>query len=128
MDTKVKDALDHVRASAQDLHRSISDAAAKRGGAVKADLEAVGEKAKAVTVSVKSAMSAQNETTKKDLKEAITYLEAAQKHTLESLKSTGSAYQAGVRKALADARAAAQKISEGVAAKRSATSAQSPRQ
>ncbi len=40
-DIKVKDAPDHVRAGAQELDGAISDAAAKGGGAVKADLEAV---------------------------------------------------------------------------------------
>jgi hypothetical protein len=40
MDTNVKDALDKVRASTQELHRAISDTVAKRGGATKADLEA----------------------------------------------------------------------------------------
>ncbi len=42
-DTKVKDALDHIRESAQELHGAISDATAKRGGALKADIEAVND-------------------------------------------------------------------------------------
>src|SRR5215471_16746663 len=33
MDNKVKDALDQARAASQELHRAISDAAAKRSGA-----------------------------------------------------------------------------------------------
>ena len=55
-DNKVDDALDHIRAAAQELHGAISDAAAKRGGAVKADLEAASSKAKALTESVKDAI------------------------------------------------------------------------
>ena len=51
LDPKVKDALDHVRTAAQELHGAMSDAAAKRAGATKADLEAFAQKAKAVTES-----------------------------------------------------------------------------
>ena len=36
--------LDQVRAAAQQLHGAISDLAAKRGSAMKADLEAVGRR------------------------------------------------------------------------------------
>ena len=122
VDTKVKDALDHVRASAQELHAAISDAAAKRGGAIKSDLEAVGQKAKAVEESVNGSIGAQNEATKKHLKEAVTYLEGVQKYVAEGLKSTGHEFENSVRQTLADARAAAQQVSEGVAAKRSAAS------
>ena len=52
----------------------------------------------------------------------MTHLEATQKHVAESLKSSGQSFQTSVQKALADARASAQKISEAVAAKRSAAS------
>jgi hypothetical protein len=124
MDIKVKDALDHVRAAAQELHVAISDAAAKRGGAVKADLEAVSQKAKAVTESVKSSITGQNDAAKKHLADAVTHLEATQKHVAESLKSSGQAFQTSVAKVLADARASVQKVSEAVAAKRSAASMQ----
>jgi len=120
VDTKVKDALNHVRASAQELHGAISDAAAKHGGALKADLESIPQKAKALTESIKGSVGGQNEATKKHLKEATTYLEALQKHAAEGLKSTGKAFQTSVRKTLADARASVQHVSEAVAAKRSA--------
>ena len=124
METNVKDALDHVRAATQELHGAISDAVAKRGGATKADLEAFGQKAKAVTESAKGSISTQQEAAKKYLTEAVTHLEATQKHVDESLKSSGQAFQTSVQKALADARASAQKVSEAVAAKRSALSKQ----
>ena len=124
METKVKESLDHVRASAQELHGAISDAAAKRGGAVKADLEAIPLKAKALNESIKGCIGGQSEATKKSLKEALTYLESVQKHLAESLKSTGKAFQTSVRQAQADARASVQKVSEAVAAKRSAESTQ----
>lgn len=123
-DAKVKDALDHVRASAQELHGAISDATAKRGGALKTDLEAASQKAKAVTDSLKSSIGAQTEATKKELKDAVTYLEGVQKHAAEGVKSSGHAFQAAVRQTLADARASVQKVSDAVAARRSAESAQ----
>src|SRR5208337_4198715 len=56
-DTKVKDALDHVRTDTQELFRAISDSVARRGGATKADLETFAQKAKAVTESVKGSMT-----------------------------------------------------------------------
>ena len=124
---KVKDALDHVRAKAQELHGAISDAAAKRGGAIKADLESVPQKAKAAMESIKATMGTQNEDVKKNLAGAVTHLEATQKHAAESLKSSGQAFQTSVAKAVADARASVQKISEAVAAKRSAQSTKSPK-
>ncbi len=120
--TKVKDALDHVREAAQELHGTISDAAAKRGGAVKADLEDASKKAKAATEAAKGAIGAQQEATKKHLTEAVTNLEAAQKHAAEGLKSSGQAFQTSIKQVVADARASVQKISEAIAAKRSAQS------
>ena len=97
IDIKIKDALDNVRAAAQELHVAISDAAAKRGGATKADLEAFAQKAKAVTDSVKASIGAQNDATKKHLAEAVTALEATQKHAAEGLKSSGQAFQTSIK-------------------------------
>jgi hypothetical protein len=124
IETNVKDALDPVRAATQELHGAISDAVAKRGGATKADLEVFAQKAKAVTESAKGSISTQHDAAKKPLAEAVTHLEATQKQVAESLKSSGQAFQTSVQKALADARASAQKVSEAVAAKRSALSKQ----
>jgi len=122
VDKKAKDALDQIRKGEQELHKALSDAAAKRGGATKADLEAIPEKAKAVAESIKGAVGAQNEAAKKHLKEAASYLEGMQKHAAEGLKRDGDAFQISVRKSLADARASIQRVSEAVAAKRSAQS------
>ena len=118
--SKTKDALDNVRAAAQELHGAISDAAAKRGGAAKADLEAVSQKAKAATEFVKAAIGAQQQATKKHLEEAVTHLDAMQKHAAEGLKSSGQVFDTSIRKAVADARASVQKVSEAIAAARSA--------
>ena len=126
-DTQVKDAVDKARAAAQELHRAISDAAAKRGGAAKADLEAVPQKAKAAIESIKGSVAVQNDVAKKRLAEAVTYLEATGKHAADGVKSSGKEFQTAVRQTLADARAAAQKVSEAVAAKRTVESTQSAR-
>ena len=124
-DTQVKDAVDQVRSATQQLHKAISDAAAKRGGAAKADLQAVPQMAKAAIDSIKGSMPAQNEVAKKRLAEAVTYLEATGKHAADGGKSSGKELQTAVRQTIADARAAAQKVSEAVAAKRTAESIQS---
>ena len=126
-DTQVKDAVDHVRSATQQLHKAISDAAAKRGGAVKADLQAVPQMAKAAADSIKGSMAAQNDAAKKRLAEAITYLDATGKHAADGVKSSGKEFQTAVRQTIADARAAAQKVSEAVAAKRTVESTQSAR-
>lgn len=124
METNIKDALDHVRAATQELHGALSDAVAKRGGATKADVEALAQKAKVAVESAKGSITTQNEAAKKLLAEVVTHLEAMQKHVAESLKTSGQAFQTAVQKALADARASAQKASEAVAAIRSATTKQ----
>ena len=123
-DTQVKDAVDKARAAAQELHKAISDAAARRGGAAKADLEAVPPKARAAIDSIKGSMAKQNGAAKKQLSEAVTYLEATGKDAAEGAKTSGKEFQTSVRQTIADARAAVQKVSEAVAAKRTAESPQ----
>jgi hypothetical protein len=122
VDPKVKSAIDNVRAAAQQLHGAISDAMTKRGGATKADLEAFGQKLKSVTDSAKATVNNQNATVKKNMSDAVAQLEATQKRVNDGLKASGAKVQTSVRQALADARASVQKISEAVAAQRSATS------
>jgi hypothetical protein len=120
MNTNANTDLTQIRAAAQQLHAVISDAAAKRGGIVKADLEAAGQKAKSVADSIKASIGAQNDAVKKQLAEAVSGLQAVQKHAGEALKSSGEAFEKSIRQTLADARVSVQKISEAVAAKRSA--------
>jgi len=120
--TKDPDPLARVRVAAQELHGALSDAAAKRGEAMKSDLQAIPAKAKAVAASLKESLGVQGEATKKHLEEAAKYLETTEKHVAHSLKATGHAFDTSVRQAVADARAAAQKISEAVAAKRTVES------
>jgi len=117
-ETHVKDAVDHARAAAQELHKAISDAAAKRGGAAKADLEAVPMKAKAAIDSIKSSVATQNAAAKQHLTDAVAFLEATRTHATEGVKTSGKEFQTAVRQTIADARAAVQQVSEAVAAKR----------
>jgi hypothetical protein len=126
-DTEIKDAIDQVRSATQQLHKAISDAGAKRGGAVTADLQAVPQMAKAAVDSIRGSMAAQNEAARKRLAEAVTYLEATGKHAAEGVRSSGKEFQTAVRQTIADARAAAQKVSEAVAATRTEGSTQSAR-
>jgi hypothetical protein len=67
-----KNSLATVRAAAQKLHGAITDATAKRGEAMKADLLAIPHKAKAVAESVKESLGAQGAASKKHLTAAST--------------------------------------------------------
>jgi gas vesicle protein len=116
------ESLIHVRAAAQALHGAISDAATKRGAALKAELHLLPEKARAVTDSIKESFDAETEATKRHLTQATTYVEATKKHVAEALKSSGHELETAVRRAVRDARAAAQNVSEAVSAKRSTAS------
>jgi len=69
-------------------------------------------------------MAVQNQAAKKQLSDAVTYLEAARKHAADGVKTSGKEFQTSVRQTIADARAAVQKVSEAVAAKRTADSTQ----
>jgi len=120
-DPEVRDAVDQVRSATLRLHKAISDAAAKRGGAVKADLQAVPQMVKAAVDSIRGSMAAQNEAARKHLAEAVTYLEATGKHAADGVRSSGKEFQTAVRQTIADARAAAQKVSEAVVANRTAS-------
>jgi hypothetical protein len=119
-DPRIKTAIDHVRSAAQELHGAISDAMTKRGGATKADLEAFQQKVKTVTDSAKSTLNTQNAAVKKHMSDAVAQLEATQKRVNDGLKASGDKFQTSARQAVADARASVQKISEAVAAQRSA--------
>ena len=113
-----KDALDHARAAAQELHGALSDAAAKRGGAIKADIEALPVKAEALATSIRTSVDAQNAATSKSLSLAVTYLGATGAHIAEALKGSGQAAANSIQRAIADARSSVQTITEAVAAKR----------
>jgi len=72
-------------------------------------------------------MAAQNDVAKKRLAEAVTSLEAAGKHAADGAQASGKQFQTAVRQTIADARAAAQKASEAVAATRTVATAPSAR-
>ena len=122
-EAKVKDAIDNLRSAAQDLHKQITDAAARKSGATKADLAALTEKAKSLAKSVRASIDTQQGNVAGHLTDAITHLEATQANLSDSLKATGAGFDASVKKVLVEARASAQELSEAVAEKRAANSA-----
>jgi exonuclease VII small subunit len=122
-EAKVKDAIEHLRSATQDLHKSISDAAAKRSGVTKADVAALAEKTKSVVRSAKATIDTQKGNVAKHLTDAVKHLEATQANLSDSLKAAGTTLDTSVKKGLMEARASAQKISEAVAEKRAANSA-----
>jgi hypothetical protein len=120
--TKATDPLSKARAAAQDLHATLSDAASRRGGAAKAELEAVQTKTRTLIDSLKTAVSTQEEAARKHINEAVVNLESTRKHAVEGAKSFGESFQGSVRKALAEAKASAQNLSEALAEERAANS------
>ncbi len=119
---KVKDALCHARAAAQELHDALSDAVVKHGEVIRSDLEALPVKARAIADSIGSSLDAQATATKQTVGEAVTYLQATAGHAAQALNNSGHEAEHSFRHAILDARASVQKISEAVAAKRSAAS------
>jgi hypothetical protein len=117
---QVRDALDHARASAQELHGALTDAVTRHGGVIRDELAALPMKARAIADSLGHSLETQNVVTKQSIDEAVTYLDATQTHIAEALKSSGQAAESLIQRAIVDARESVQKISEAVAARRSA--------
>ena len=123
----LKQALDEARAAAQDLHGALSDAVARRGGAIKADLEPIPLQATAIAEQLQHALGAPGKVDNAAFDRAIAHLEATSAHVAKALKSSGKVAETAVRHALADARTSVQSLSEAVAVNRSATSQTSPK-
>jgi fructose-specific phosphotransferase system component IIB len=118
-DLHVKDALDRARVSAQELHRALTDAAARHGGALKADLDALPGQARTLEHTVRHSLEAQNAITRHYIDQAATYLHATHMRIDEALKSSGAAAEGLIQSAISDARESLQNISEAIAARRS---------
>lgn len=112
--------LDSIRATAQGLHSAISDAAVEHGAARMDRLLAAAPSPALIIAALRPVIGEQPETAKTQLTEVIALLEGAEAQIDTCLKSTGQAFHTAVRQALADSRSAVQKISEVVAAARSA--------
>ena len=119
-EAKVKDAIDNLRSAAQDLHKQITDAAAKKSSATRADIAALTEKAGSLVKSAKASIDTQQGNVAKHLTDAVEHLEATQANLSDSLKATGTALDTSVKKVLAEARASVEELSEAVAEKRAA--------
>src|SRR5207302_615078 len=94
--TEVKDAIDHLRSSAQELHKAISDAAAKRSGATKADLATLTEKAKTVAQSAKASVKAEQGKVAKQLTDAVQALWQLDDGADITLHGTGVVHRDGL--------------------------------
>ena len=123
--TKVRDALDHARSAAQELHGALSDAVAMHSEAIKGNLEALPLKANTIADSIENSLDAQAATTKQAIREAVGYLKATAKYAAQALNSSGHEAERSIQRAIIDARASVQKISEAVAAKRTVESTKS---
>lgn len=119
----VKDALDHARDAAQELHGALTDAVTQRGGALKGHIEALSARARALGESVALSLENQGAQSKHAVAEAIGYLEATGTHLTEALENTGDTAEGLLQHAIADLRTALQKLSEAIAARRSAAHA-----
>ena len=118
------ESFDRIRAAAQELHGAISDAAVKHGQAVKDHLESIPRRAASLIASVKAVVDVRTDITKKHLNELVQDLEATEQHVGESLKSDGQAFHTALRQALDNSRSAVTKITDIVAARRSAVAKQ----
>jgi ElaB/YqjD/DUF883 family membrane-anchored ribosome-binding protein len=118
--SKPTDPLDGIRSAVQQLNGAISDALAIRGEKATEEMHAISQKTKAVVSSLQDSFAGQGEAIKTLLGEAKTFAESTEKQIAAGLKSTGREAETSFRQALGNARAAAQKISEAVATKRTA--------
>jgi hypothetical protein len=123
---RVRDALDHARVAAQELHAALTDAAAQHGAVVKDDLAALPAKTRAIADSLGHSLEIQNVFARQAIGEAVTYLDATQTHIAAALKSSGLVAEGLIRSAILDARDSVQKISEAVAARRAGAAAPRP--
>lgn len=121
------EALQDVRVATQELHQAISQTLSRRASATRDDVQRVVDKGKQATQSARTAMGARHdaaqEAVNQRLSEALGKIESANKRAAEGLGNTGEALHASLNKALVDARASAQSVSEAIAAKRSALAA-----
>ena len=115
-----KDALDKARGDAQSLHRKIARNTTKRHAEIRAEAHVVGAQAQELGRAVKELFDAQSSDARGHLKDALTALEAANKEITSIAQAGDADAKARNRAALAQVRAATQKLSEAVAAKRAA--------
>ena len=113
---RLNDALDHARTSAQELLGALSDAAARQGGAIMADLEALPPRAKAIADAIAHSFDQQSMATQHAVGEARTALEATATQAGLAFKSSGQAAEIAMQQAIAEARASVQKLGDAIAA------------
>jgi hypothetical protein len=125
-EVRVRDALDHARMAAQDLHAALTDAVVRHGGAVRADFEALPIRARAIADQVGQSLDTQNAVARQALGEAAIFLDATHANIAEALRTSGQATEHLIRQAISDARQAVGKISEAVAVRRAHSTPPAP--
>ena len=122
-DKRVRDSLDQVRSSAQELYGAISDTLAKRSSATSADVLKLADKAQQSAEQARSAARQRYDAAEPEIQQrlsaAAARLDNAQSHAAESLTKSGKDLRNSLSKALGEARASALHVSEAIAAKRS---------
>jgi hypothetical protein len=117
--TKIKDALDHARSEAQELHKQVEANTARDHAALKADLVKAGAKAQQLANSLKSAVDGQRSDAAQHIKDATKQLEDAAKHTHDVADASASQLKDHNKALLSKIHSAAQSLSHAVASTRS---------
>lgn len=116
--SKVTDALEEARSSAQMLHKKIQVTTAKDHAAVRANARSVAAEALQLARAVKGLLESQRTDTRQHLKDAATALEAAAKDAQAIETASDAEVRSRNRETLGRVRSAAQELSQAVAAKR----------
>jgi ElaB/YqjD/DUF883 family membrane-anchored ribosome-binding protein len=118
---KARDALDDARTKAQELHGAIINALSSGAEGAKSTVESVVKKAEESADLAKTAMKLGYRAgeIRQQLQQAVDRLEDVRKSASEGQRSSGKEFRDSLTKALAEARASVQHITEAVAAKRS---------
>jgi len=117
--SKIKDALDHARSEAQELHKQIEANTAKDHAALKADLVNAGAKAQKLADSLKTVVDGHRSDAAQHIKDAAKQLEDAAKHTRDVADASASQLKDHNKALLSKIHSAAQSLSHAVASTRS---------
>jgi hypothetical protein len=114
----LKDALDESRSHAQELHKSIDAAVAKKEATLRTDLQAAAGKAQTIAQSLKATAKEQGNDAKQHVEAAVSKLEDAAKTGTASAAADDAHLRLTAKKMLDQAQSAVQSLGRAVAAKR----------
>lgn len=121
--SKIKDALDHARSEAQDLHKNIEASTAKDHAALRAEIQSTAARAQQLAGSLKTVVDGQRSDAKQHIKDAIAQLDDAAKHAGDVASASAAQLKELNAAMLAKVRDAVQSLSHAVASQRSTTAA-----